>query len=330
MQKLFAEFNFELPGDCLYAFPDATEITYFVPLENFKVELILPMRKGWFNRGHGDPNWIGSLKSIRVVVSREEVEFPPLVITDADGRRDYTIQASYFQERIGLYGEAARELTNRMIRYFRFVLGTPYLEEFGQGHQAFRNAKWTNEAGEIVGKGAQTIVFDRVPGTRGEMNVRCFSEVQRNELGHFLAEPRVFSIAEQMIDNARSAWFDGYFQRSVLEMAIACEIIVKRRFFAEDSPAGAAFDYLEDKAKVNIRVLELIDKVAQAAFGKSFKDESLQDYRNIDNLFRCRNKIAHRGELSLKDDSNIRIVPDQKLIESWFKSVLALKSWLSV
>jgi hypothetical protein len=111
-------------------------------------------------------------------------------------------------------------------------------------------------------------------------------------------------------------------------LAIACEIVVKRCFFAEDSPAGAAFDYLEDKAKVNVRVLELIDAVAQVAFGKSFKIECSQDYRNIDYLFRCRNKIAHRGELSLRDDSGGKLLPDKKLIETWFKSVLALKAWL--
>jgi hypothetical protein len=329
MQKLVAEFNVTLPGHCLYAFPDATDIIYLVPLGDFQVQLILSMMKGSFNRGHGDQNWIGALNRIRVVVSREEVEFPPPVIPDAAGRRDYSIQLTYFQTRIEPYGEAGREITNRMIRYFRFVLGTPHLDEFAQGHQAFRNAKWTNDAGEIVGKGAQTVVFDREPGVLGEMHIGCLSENNRAELEDFLTEPRGFSIAEQMIDNARSAWFDGNFQRSVLELAIACEIVVKRFFFAEDSPAGAAFDYLEDKAKVNIRVLELIDAVAQAAFEKSFKTDCSEDYRNIDYLFRCRNKIAHRGELSLKDDSGRRLVPDRTLIENWFNSVLMLKAWLT-
>ena len=215
-----------------------------------------------------------------------------------------------------------------MIRYFRFALGTPFLEEFVQGHQFFRNPNWKNDAGETVGKGAQTLVFPRVPGIYGEMNIRHLSETNRADLNAFLLNPKNFSVSEQLIDTARTASFEGNLQRSVLELAIACEIIVKRRFFTDDSPAGAAFDYLEDKAKVNVRVLELIDAVAQAAFGKSFKVECADDYRNIDYLFRCRNKIAHRGELSLRDVAGHRLVPDRELIENWFNSVLQLKAWL--
>ncbi len=215
-----------------------------------------------------------------------------------------------------------------MISYFRFMLGTPFLEEFAEGHQFFRNPKWKNDAGEIVGKGAQILVFPGVPGLRGEMGIRHLAESNQADLDAFLLNPQYFSVSEQLIDNARTAYFEGNLQRSVLELAIACEIIVKRCFFKDDSPAGAAFDYLEDKAKVNVRVLELIDAVAQAAFGKSFKSECAGDYRNIDYFFRCRNKIAHRGELSLRDEAGNRVVPDKKLIESWFDSVLTLKTWL--
>ncbi len=328
MQKLFAEFEVELPGNCLYAFPDAIDINYTVPFGDFQVQLILSMPKGFLNRGGGDQNWIGTLHRIQVMVSREEADFPPPVIPDSAGCRDYSVQLPYFEERTNSYSDAALEITNRMIRYFRFVLGTPFLEEFVPGHQFFRNPKWKNDAGEIVGKGAQILVFPRVPGLRGEMNIHPLSESNRADLDAFLSNPKNFSVSEQLIDNARTASFEGNLQRSVLELAIACEIIVKRCFFKNDSPAGAAFDYLEDKAKVNVRVLELIDAVAKAAFGKSFKVECSEDYRNIDYLFRCRNKIAHRGELVLLDEAGNRLIPDRKLIENWFNSVLTLRTWL--
>ncbi len=92
MQNLFAEFKVDLPGNCLYAFPNATDISYDVPFGDFRVQLILSMPKGFFNRGDGNQNWIGSLHQVRVVASREETEFPPPVIPDSVGCRDYGIQ----------------------------------------------------------------------------------------------------------------------------------------------------------------------------------------------------------------------------------------------
>jgi hypothetical protein len=328
MPKLFAEFHVQLPGQCLYAFPDETEIIYSIPLDDFLVKMTLQMPKGSLNRGRHDSNWIGTLHSIRVLVSREEAEFPPLVTREVDGTRDYSIQSDYFWVRIPQYASAAREITNRMIRYFRFVLGVPHLEEFQEGQQAFSNATWKNEAGEIVGKGPAVVVFSSIPGSRGQMHVSCLSESNRSDLEKYLSEPEEISLADQMIDNARCAWFDGNLQRTVLELAIVCEMIVKRRFFSHDSAAGAAFDYLEDKGMAKVSVKELINGVARAAFGTSFNAAHKSDYRNIDHLFRCRNKIAHRGELSFQDDAANRITPDKNLIDEWFNSVLKLKTWL--
>jgi len=328
MPRLFAEFDVKLPGQCLYAFPDAAEVTYKLPVQEYEVEIILQMEKGSNNRGHGDTNWIGALRTLKVIASREESEFPPPVNPDSSGIRDYSIQFEYFWTRIGLYAAAAREITNRFIRYFQFTLGTPHLTEFKSGDQAFSNATWKNILGEEVGKGATIVVFTSVPGLSGALRSDCLSQENLDDLGKFLLNPQNFSVAEQLIDNARSAWFDGNLQRTVLELAIGCEVIVKRRFFSEDSPSGAAFDYLEDRAKVNIKVLELIDVVAHAAFAKSFKTSNLNDYRNIDYLFRCRNKIAHRGILSLRTDSAETIVPDKNMIADWFNSVIKLRAWL--
>lgn len=328
MPRLFAEFYVELPGQCLYAFPDAAEVTYKLPFQEYEVEIALQMEKGSTNRGHGDINWIGTLHTLKVTASREEPEFPPVVTPDIAGKRDYSSQFEYFWGRIGQYAVAAREITNRLVRYFQFVLGTPHLEEFKGSHQAFSNATWKNSLGEEVGKGATIVVFPSVPGLHGPLRADCLCQENLDDLGKFLLNPRDFSVAEQLIDNARGAWFNENLQRTVLELAIGCEVVVKRRFFSEDSPSGAAFDYLEDKAKVNVKVLELIDAVAHAAFGKSFRTSNPDDYRKIDNLFRCRNKIAHRGVLSLRNDSAETIVPDKNMVADWFNSVVKLKTWL--
>ena len=328
MPKLFAEFEINLPGQFIYEFPDAVETIFSIPLGDFEVSIILSMDRGSSNCGGGDPNSIGSFSSIRAVVGREETEFPIPVCPDADGKRDYSIQFEYFWARRGSYAEAACEIVNRLIRYFKFVLGVPHLKELDAGQQDFANATWRNEKGDIVGKGAVVVVFPSVPGMHGQLKSDYLSEERCEELAQFLLKPKEFSVGDQMIDNARSAWFDKHFQRSVLELAIGCEVMVKRQFFTETSPAGAAFDYLEDKARINVKILELIDAVAHAAFGASFKKDKPEDYRNIDHLFRCRNKIAHRGELSFRDDSANLLIPNKEIIGSWFNSVLTLKVWL--
>jgi hypothetical protein len=91
---------------------------------------------------------------------------------------------------------------------------------------------------------------------------------------------------------------------------------------------GTAFDYLEDKSKIRVRTIELIHGVAQEAFGKSFMIDHAKDYENIDHLFRCRNKVAHRGELVFRV-GDTKITADAKRIETWWASVDALIQWLS-
>ena len=76
-----------------------------------------------------------------------------------------------------------------------------------------------------------------------------------------------------LLSDAQTAWFEDGLRRAVLELAICAEVMVKRRFFAAASPAGAAFDYLEDKARVSVRVLELLDPIATEAIGRSYRSE---------------------------------------------------------
>jgi hypothetical protein len=114
----------------------------------------------------------------------------------------------------------------------------------------------------------------------------------------------------------------------ILELAIGCEIMVKRTFFSQNTPAGAAFDYFEDKALVRVKVIDLIDRVASEAFGRSFKEDHPNHYKNIDYLFRCRNKIAHRGSLSYRDDSGDSQEASFDTIKDWWVSISELRCWL--
>lgn len=54
----------------------------------------------------------------------------------------------------------------------------------------------------------------------------------------------------------------------------------------------------------------------------------MSHYNNIVFLFRCRNKVAHRGELIYKDDSGILHPVDNDKLAEWWKSVTVLREWL--
>jgi hypothetical protein len=65
-----------------------------------------------------------------------------------------------------------------------------------------------------------------------------------------------YELYEELIVDARASVVQGNFRRAVLEMAIACEVTTKQLFFKKATPAGDAFDYLEDKSRINVSVRE--------------------------------------------------------------------------
>lgn len=177
--------------------------------------------------------------------------------------------------------------------------------------------------------GTGTAVAQPVPGIRGELGARKFTPTDLPALQSYLESPIEPSLTDSLLSDAQSALFEGSLLRSVLELAIAAEVLVKRQFFAEASPAGAAFDYLENRARVSVRVLELLDSVAAEAYGRSYKKEEPGHYQAIDNLFRCRNKIANRGLLAFRDDSGILVSVDASTVQAWRHAIDHLRKWLA-
>lgn len=329
MPTLKARFDIALPGQCLVSVPDNSNIRFQLSLGDFNIEMQIIPGGSSRSKGKDEPNWTCTIERVVVDVSRVESKLPPVVVPDSTGCIDYSIQMNYFEERTTQFATAAQDATNRLISFFQFKLHTPLLHALPLGHQCFQNPKWLDDSDQIVGKSPIVMVCERVPGEWGTVGVKKLTTDKLVELEKFLTNPVLPSLTEEFASNAQSAWFEGHLRRAVLELAIACEIAVKRRFFAISTPAGAAFDYLEDKAKINIRVLELADKVAQESFGRSFRVDHPNDYLNIDHLFRCRNKVAHRGELSFRDDSAKLKSVDSGVVESWWHSVAILTEWLS-
>lgn len=236
-----------MPGQCLSALPESNGSTFQVRIEGFDVAIMLMTNRSSRSRSASESNWTSVIERAFVSVSREEIELPPPVHSDSRGVLDYRIQAEYFSERTERFASAGRAAINRIIKFFRFSLNTPLLQELPASHQCFHNPKWTNEQGEIVGKATHVFVLQGVPGLWGELDVEKLTINHLDALNSFLGDPRDPSLTEQLLSDAQGAWFEGNLRRSVLEMAIACEVAVKRQFFSAESPAGAAFDYLEGK-----------------------------------------------------------------------------------
>jgi hypothetical protein len=330
MSQLVAHFEVELPGRCLVALPDEGDVSLDCTYKEFTIHIALIRSHASGAKEKDDKYWTRALCGAKLDASRHEIDNPPPVVPDEKGIRDYNIQAGYFRERIKSYAEAACQSINRVIRFFKYDLNTPYLAEFDLEDQCFQNAKWTNVDGEEVGKGAYSVIVPAMPGIWGDLGVKKLTPERLAQLQDALANHPMPTLFQQIQADARTALFERQVRRAVLELAIACEMLVKQSFFSEGTVSAASFEYLEDKSKVSVRVSELIDGVAKQAFGASFREDHPDHFKNIDHLYRCRNKVAHRGALSYRDDNGFLHDVDETVAKSWWTSVDQLQNWLSI
>lgn len=328
MEKLVATFDVELPSSLLINRPEGDELCYQVRLDDCDVEVRLVADESWRSRAAGKIDYTFGVREARVLVSRDEHE-EPLVATTPAGGRDYTVQSEYFQQRLPVYQEAAVAVLNRLIRFFKYRLHAPLLHELDTHDQNFQNPTWTDEVGREVGRGPMLMIVEAMPGFGSlSFGAEEFTPAHDQDLQAALDDPLTPRLHDELLSDAQAAALQDNLRRAVLEMAIACEVAVKHVFFAKSTPAGAVFDFLEDKGQIEVSVVELVHKVAREAFGESFKETNEQDYRNIENLFRCRNKVVHKGELRYRDTAGRWCGVDRAVLLGWWMSVKALVSWL--
>jgi hypothetical protein len=272
--------------------------------------------------------WYWAISKVRIQSARNEDLAAPIPQT-IDGRINYEERRKYFEEREPAYQQAAWEMLDRAVRFFKYHLHNPNLSSVNQFDRDFQNPVWIDEGGEEIkytDTGRITVVNTKPHLDR--FGIRPFSRLDDTDLLNALENPISPDLIEQLLSDAQSAAFQGNLRRSVLETAIACEIAVKQAFFAKATPSGAAYEYLEDKGKVHVSIPDLIHSVAKQAFGKSFKEDEEPHYNNIDFLFRGRNKVAHRGKLIYRDGSGALHPIDNYKLEEWWKSVRILHAWL--
>lgn len=327
MPLLTARFELPIHAACLLQLPDGTVADFQTTHTGFTATVRLLPSESWRQKGKDDPNWTTSVWAIEVTLTRDDPDDVPEVIQRPDGTRDLTQQGAFLLSRLDDYKSAAREIANKVLDFFRYCLLTPSVRRIVRWDQALASPVWYNARGEDLGP-SRVAVAQPVPGIRGELGVQKLTQDRLPDLAQYLNASDEPPLELALLSDAQTAWFEDSLRRTVLELAICAEVMVKRRFFAAASPAGAAFDYLEDRSKVSVRVLELLDPIAAEAFARSYRTEFPDHYKRIDFLFRCRNKIAHRGELTYRDDSGQSHQATKTEVAEWWASVAHLRTWL--
>jgi hypothetical protein len=277
-------------------------------------------------RGHGRVGGAMAREAtgISISVTATESTVPPEAADEAQ-RRGYV--ASREQE----YRFVAETALAKLIRYFRFKLGNPLIQPYTHGLQSgMLNPIWTDDSGQVIWDRVTTYAGMLTPSLRlyPQCHIRAYEDSDRAELLQALVVEVQPSFREELLAEARDAIALGHLRRGVLELAIACEVGVKHFYFEPATNADSVYSYLEDKGRVNARVLEFLDGIALRTFGRSLRVDQPECYRDIDWLFRCRNKVAHRGIATFRDDAGTEFKADIDRVCQWWVAVAESFRWL--
>jgi hypothetical protein len=253
-------------------------------------------------------------------------ETPPPASVTQQGGRDWSVQAEYFDRAdspVRKHYEVCWASVRRLLTFFKYELRQPNID-FRRAY--IRSAEFCDVDGNHVGSPPLHYSVSGFPGYRAPtLGCVVLGQGRDDDLQHAISEGAQVPLAHEILSDAQAAAFDGNIRRSVLELAIACEVAIKTAYFHTDI-SWAAFEYISNR--VQVPLIQFIHGLAKEAFNESFKDIAPSDYANIDHLFRCRNKIAHGGEAYFRDDSGHRHTVDLSLCGSWWDSAHRMLAWL--
>jgi hypothetical protein len=314
MTQLIAKFRLDLsklPG-YLAAYDESKRIELIAKIDGFdvKIELISENSVGLKKPDE---------KNGRFFFNRAIVD----ISRNGDG--DSLADAGFLQGRLRYllmeYQPIVVKSLNRIVSFFKYKLRNPLLRDwtffdFLKDEHAFYNPEWLDENGNPI-DGADFEIDSGILMANGLpflndnfLGIQHYSSTgHKDALQTALNEDVECHLYEEFISDAQTSAIEGNYRRAVLELAIATEVYIKNYFFKSNpvtaaeafyksNPVAAAtFEYLDDKKKLDVQVIKLIDHVAENAFSISFKKDKPKDYKNIDHLFRSRNSIAHQGLL---------------------------------
>jgi hypothetical protein len=267
-------------------------------------------------------------KHAKIVIKKEDI-LPPPDIPNSRELKDCVVQQSFFDNRRKEYGAIACTVINNAIKYFKYSLNQPLLKEFHPSHDYFTNPSWEDINGNVVGtSGGYHTVFP-IPGLDFQnFGTITFKQTHVKKLTRAIENSVSVSLVDDIIYDAQSAIFVNNYRRAVFELAQAAEIMIKQKIFGNYTTAGLAFEFLENKGRVNCPPIELIHKVSEHAMGRSFHNDDSKSFQSLKSLFECRNKIAHRGTPRYVNAHGDWVDVDQPQIQVWWDAFQKLVKWL--
>lgn len=329
MKLLTAKFNVNLPFNLLLNRDENDKLNYQIQIKDFDVKILLIANFSLRCKRNNELYYTFTVSRIELTISKPESIAPPSVVINGK-TKDYRLRFQYFQERLPKYREIALEVLNCLICFFKYTLKNPLLEKLSIHETDLQNPKWVDEHDQVLHDKLLNFALTGIPGfSTTSFGVKKFTSSEDTDLLLALKDPIKLELYEELLSDAQTAIFQNNFRRGILELAIACEVFIKQTFFSESSAARAVYEYLEDKRRISTSVIELLHGASKEAFGESFKEIYCDEYDDINNLFRCRNKIAHRGLAIFKDKNGKLQTVDEKILENWWNSVEILFDWLS-
>ncbi len=231
MFRLVAHFKGSLGGQCLVAWPEDGSVRFDTKIDTFdiKAQLISTSGSSWKKSDELYPT--SGYDQVLLQVAGEEPEEPPRAMPDDKGQIDYTTNNEFYGERAEKYRDAARSYVNRLIRFFKYRLKTPFLKELLPFDNSFVIEQWTDHLGHILHKGPYIYAVKMTPGLWGGIGVGKLNPNSIPLLQQAIIQPIQPELYEQVLSDAQTAIFEDNLRRAVLELAIACEIATKNCLF---------------------------------------------------------------------------------------------------
>jgi len=287
------------------------EIEAFIDQFRYKLELSIDQVANPLAPQHG---WVAT-QSIDITALN----------SDFDER---SLDASSIDATVSAYAGSVRLLIERLVTYCQFELGYPFLRSASATNISL--VGWYDQnVSQITVPARNTGILAHFPGAPGSLGSKYLTRTRLQEMGEAISKVQHYSVQDELLSQARDAIYEVHTLKAVLLLAITCEVAIKSKFFREESLSAIAFDYLEEKRQVEVTVIELIDHVAKRAFGQAFKEQDADAAKDIEHLFRCRNKVAHRARAEFKDDKGTLHQVGGTDLHKWWKSVTSLMRWLS-
>lgn len=324
--NLVAKFRYILTGKYLFVCKDLfEEISFHIKIEEFSVCVDLnpnrspEMIPSTLEPGH--EQYYG-LNEIIIGVSRYEEQLEKL-----DNASDVLGIQNLIQSVREDYVSVAVRILNNLFSYFKYILNNPRLVLVSEHDSQLQMPDWFNESGKHYPINCLIAIVELLPRI-SVFGLNCYTDKNHDDLEKSLLGQTQVSLFEELLSDAQTAVFENNVRRAALELAIATEVLIKNYFFQQYTTASDVYEYLFDKEKIRISVIELIDGVAKKALGESFKEHNKKAYDDIDNLFRCRNKIAHHGKAQFSGNSGVvyEVTPD--VLKEWWDAVRLLNEWL--